>query len=383
MSSYGYHPTVYGGMEDLELYAQFRQERWSELEEASRQQLLQEVVNRAARENGEKGSCLVAFSDLGPGVAGEQGGGVIYLNRDMYVRDQRAVMYKGKLYVRPYPSSNLGALNTALHEDQHAYQAQLLDGTIQSGDPALVREYAANDFTPVALPQPDGSVKLGSTYLLGETELTGRYLYYFQSTERDAHRTAEQKTVAVMEALEAKYGTEESFQEYRLELAANGYETMLAEAQQLFANPAAEREINQSLMNHCYNEQKPVDPRIETVMQAEMEASYAVQNRLELTGKISETAENRVTGPELEETAENRVTGPELEETAENRVTGPELEETAMETGKIGLFDIVIETRSPARTIERPQVTEKAAERMSGKPALAEENGIEDEGGIE
>lgn len=371
MSGYGYHPTVYSGLEDLELYGEFRQERWSKLEEASRQQLLQEVVNRAARENGEKGSCLVTFSDLGPGVAGEQGGGVIYLNREMYVQDQRAVLYKGKLHVRPYPSSNLGALNTALHEDQHAYQAQLLDGTIEPRDPEQVREYAANDFTPIALPQPDGSVKIGSTYLSGETDLTGRYLYYFQSTERDAHLIAEQKTAAVMEALEAKYGTEDSFRDYRFELSVNGYETMLAEAQRLFANPLVEKEINRSLMNHYYNEQKPVDPRIETVMQAEMEASYAVQNPYGLTGKVK-SEEGAVLKPE---------------ELTESRA-GPEIEEPAIETGKIGLFDIVTETRSPAQVIENPQFTadtsgirETTAGAVKERPAA--ENGIEDEGGIE
>ena len=328
--NYGYHPTLYSGMEDMALYAMFRQESWSQLEEGSRQQLLQEAVNRAAAENGEKGSCRVEFADLAPNVAGEQGGGVIYLNREMYVNDQRAVSYGGRLITMTDPASNLEALNTVLHEDQHAYQCQLLDGTIQPKDPAQAQEYAANDFTTVPLPQPDGSVRLGSTYMQGVTPVTGRYLYYFQSTERDAHLVAEQKTLAIIGALEARYGTEPSFQAYRQEVAANGYQAVLAEAQRLFNNPAVEREINQSLMNHYYGASEPVAPQVESVVQAEMAASYAAQNRLELASE-----------------------------------KGAAMEAAPQEAGVVGPFDIVLESREeavrPAEAPAVPEVREEAA----------------------
>lgn len=277
------HPTVYRDLEELELYALFRGESWRGLDEFHRQQLLQETANRAAVENGEPGGCEVAFAGLPAGTAGEQSGGRISLNREMYVFDRRSVAYNGRTYTVPFPESGLHALNTVLHEELHAFQDRVARGEIPCGMPELAREYAANSFSVVPVPQEDGTVKNGLTYLEGCVGRAGFYLYYLQCTERDAYRFSEEKTLSIVESLMERYGDEPSFAAYRQELEANGYQATLAEARRLLGSDRPEEEISRALMNYYYQESAPVDPRIAGLVSREMTASYeALANRSEL-----------------------------------------------------------------------------------------------------
>ena len=54
-----------------------------------------------------------------------------------------------------------------------------------------------NDFTATAV-CTNGSYKLGSQYLTGKTSY---FCYYFQSTERDAYKGAEEKTGSILKAI--------------------------------------------------------------------------------------------------------------------------------------------------------------------------------------
>lgn len=274
-SGYGSHPTIYGPLGDSELYALYRRETWLTLDEQHRQQLLQETVNRAALENGELGSCRVIFEDLEPGVAGRQSGSVIGVSRDMFVRDQRTVTYGDQTIVRPMEASNLEALTTVLHEDQHAYQNQIIRGEVPPPDAALLREYTANDFREISVVGTDGADRSGYTYLQGSTPGEAGYLlYYLQSTERDAHRFSEEKTARIMSELEERWGTEPSFGEYRRDLEVNGFDATMQRAREFFQNENVERDVNQSLMNHYYGTDEPVSPQIESLVSLEMEATY-------------------------------------------------------------------------------------------------------------
>lgn len=58
-SGYGVHPTIYGKYTNEELVSLYRESSWSTMDENSRQQLLQETVNRAAAAKGELGACEV------------------------------------------------------------------------------------------------------------------------------------------------------------------------------------------------------------------------------------------------------------------------------------------------------------------------------------
>ncbi len=272
-AGYGSHPTPYSGLSDTALYARFYGESWAKAGEQERLGLLQEAVNRSAQQHGELGSCRVEFADLGPTTAGQQSGDLIQLNREMYVNDRKSVVYEGQLHTMPLQASGLSALTTAFHEDEHAYQNQMIRGEIP-GDPNQVREYAANNFSVVAVEDQNGAFRPGCTYLQGSTPGVGYYAYYFQSTERDAHLFSEAKTAQIMASLSAQLGDHPDFEAYRQELAANGYQATLAEAQALFQNPNLEHDINQCILNHYYGTNEPVDPQVEALVKAEMTQTY-------------------------------------------------------------------------------------------------------------
>lgn len=276
---YGNHPTVYSSLSNDALYTLYTGENWSGLNETARQQLLQETVNRAAVQNGEIGSCEVRFTSLPGTVLGQQSGNVIELNRSVFVEDKYVHNYNGTLIEEPVPDSNFLALETALHEDLHAWQNQCIDGTIVCSDRGLEEEYRANDFSVSYVQGSDGSGHLGSHYLNGKDPVLGYYIYYFQSSERDAHYFSQRQTGIIGNFLQEKYGVDQSFQEYLSNLASNGYSAVHQKGAELFANPVFDKEINTVLMNQYYGTSRPVDPAIEKAVKEDMIASYYAQIR--------------------------------------------------------------------------------------------------------
>lgn len=273
---YGQHETKLSGLSDHELYSMYRGESWSKLGEDQRQQLLQETANRFSKENGMIGSCEVVFADgMKPNESGYQSGSVIYLNRSHFVEETAVKNYNGKEVTYKLEDANMRAMTTVFHESIHAWQSQVIDGTIPCSSEERAKEYKANDFNISLIEDGKGGVKAGSQYLSGELPGdTGYFLYYLQSTERDAFRLSEARTEYLMNYLTKKYGDEKSFQEYRKELNVNGYQANLNQAKQFFKNENVEKEINQTLMNLYYGTDVPVDPKIEQLVKAEMMLSY-------------------------------------------------------------------------------------------------------------
>ena len=110
-------------------------------------------------------------------------------------------------------------------------------------------------------------------------------MYYFQSTERDAHLYSEQQTWNVMQSLQAKYGDDKSLLTYQKGVLLNGYQTTYREGQLLFGNENFDKEINQVLVNQYYKTDTPVDPAIQAAVQNEMIKSYEVQMRASVENK--------------------------------------------------------------------------------------------------
>lgn len=273
---YGSHPTIYGNLSDGQLYQMYRSEIWKGLNEDNRQQLLQETVNRSALEHGEIGACKVVFShDLDVGTDGQQSGNTILMDYEKFVNDREVRIYNEKEIYHDVIDSNMQALTTAFHEDEHAYQNQVIEGLIPGDAEETIKEYKANDFTPAVIKQ-DNSIHIGSQYLNG---ISNYYLYYLQSTERDAFRNSEDKAVKVMEYLKEQYGEEKSFEVYRAGLQAKGFEAVLKEAQQYFQNENIEKDINQALMNQYYATNEPVDSVTMSAVKREMILSYQHQMR--------------------------------------------------------------------------------------------------------
>ena len=275
MPAYGNNPTSLGHLSNHELFSMYRGESWSAMKENARLELLQETVNRSAAANGEIGSCKVSFSkDLPHYVAGVQSGDEIQLNYDMFVNDTEKVNYNGHVIDRAVTDSNMKALETVLHEDIHAWQNQCTDGTIKCNNEALLREYASNNGDLSVIDKPDGTVAVGQQYMRGEG-YNGYYMYYLQSSERDAHKFSEERTMQIMDYLESQYGTEPSFQAYRQDVAENGYNAVLEQAKIAMNNEFVEEDINTTLMNQYYGTNDPVHSReTEEAVKQEMVLSF-------------------------------------------------------------------------------------------------------------
>lgn len=282
---YGFHPTIYEKLSNDELYSLYRESSWKSLGEGNRQQLLQETVNRSASAKGELGACEVRFSNLDSSTLGVQSGNTIEMNRSVFVNDVYTHNYNGHLIEEPVFDSNMRALETVLHEDIHAWQNQCIDGTIQCSSADLLSEYKSNNFTVSVVSGEDGKVQLGSHYLNGMTEKTGYYMYYFQSTERDAHLYSERQTIQIMNSLQEKYGTEKSFLTYQKGVIINGYQATFQKGQELFGNNNFDKDINQVLVNQYYGTNVPVDLKMETAVQKEMAASYQAQMKASIENK--------------------------------------------------------------------------------------------------
>lgn len=270
--SYGVHSTRYTNLSNEELYSMYRESAYSQLREEEKLDLVQETVNRDAVERGEIGSPEVRFIDLPVNESGNTADGVININRDMAVFGIQSCEYKGRVINHNIEDYNIQTLNTAIHENTHCIQSQIVDGIIDTDDLQMKSEYEANDFTcsPVCL---YGNTQLGCHYLVGESPM-GYYLYYFQPTERDAYLRAEEKTGEILNYITAKYGNEHSFEQYNKSVETTGYQVREQEAIQLFNNPNFKNDLSQVLQNQYFKTDKLVDQRTEAMVKAEMIVSY-------------------------------------------------------------------------------------------------------------
>ena len=277
MSDYGYHPTPYSQESDESFYAHFRESEWSKANEATRLDLLQEAVNRSALAHGEIGTPKVEFADLDPSNDGSQANGIIKVNRDKYAHDIVRQEVDGKTYTMTVKGSNMLALETVLHEDEHAYQDQLKDGTIVPTDLDAAREYEANGFD-LSVVDVNGKTDVGLQYLTGSgKDPRSYYAYYTEPTERDAFKFSEMKTMAIMEKLEATYGTEDSFQAYRDHVAINGFNANIDHAKEVFQDDDVVHNVSATLQNAYFKDEEAIpvtNHDTEAFVHLEMQESF-------------------------------------------------------------------------------------------------------------
>lgn len=293
MGAYGVHPTRYGNLSNDQLYAMFCESTYSKLGESEKLELLQETVNRDALEKGEVGAPEVCFADLPANESGNAANGVINVNQDMAVNGTQSLEYNGQTIQHSISDYNVQSLNTVLHENTHCFQEQIIDGTITIEDAQKIAEYQANSFTSSAVLQ-DGRYQLGSQYLIGETA-NGYYCYYFQSTERDAFLSAEERTAAILRGLTEKYGTEPSFEAYAKSVELTGYHATEREAIERFQNPNFERDLNQTLQNQYFGTNVPVDKNTEVAVKAEMVATYkSLQQQITQANNLSAKGDTKM-----------------------------------------------------------------------------------------
>lgn len=273
MGVYGNYPTQFQNISNQQLFNLYRYENWICLKEAEKLDLYQETVNRHAAALGEQGAPRVQLEDMDPFIAGSHADGIISLNKSVVIDGLQAANIDDLLIQYEGGDANMQAMMTCFHENYHAWQDQCLDGTIPCSNQDLMKQYQANDFDLSVVRDIDGTIKIGSQYISTARD-EDYFLYYLQSTERDAHRKSEMLTMHVMEKLEQTYGTEDSFQAFREEMEMNGYDTTLARAKEFYMNPDIEKDINRTLMNSYYGENFQVDPLTEAAVEKAMIRSY-------------------------------------------------------------------------------------------------------------
>lgn len=294
INNYGQHPTIYNDLNDIELYGMYRNDIFHNLDAFERLELMQETINRSAVEKGEIGSCGAHFAELDPNTRADQFADKIRFDVYKFAGNEPSVDSKGNLREISI-LQNVEALEAALHENEHAWQNQAMAGVIPVNDPYTIYEYRANNF--------DISQLSNGNY--GQHYLGDSILYYLQSTERDAHINSQAKTLEILNMVENAYGKDETFDMYRQVQLFEGYNAQLEEAKNIYNNPAVERDVNQTLINHYYGINIPVDPHIKADVERLMEEGLAqklnnqnqiesnqLNNNIRTTPNISENVNN-------------------------------------------------------------------------------------------
>ena len=342
VTDYGKHPTNLSNLSDTELYAMYRSTSWSKMNNDERLELMQETVNRAAAERGEVGSQKVTFEKYTEIEETSNGPQVV---PDMYTIAQngpKGITVNSNLYEQgkdvtpwgqPDPAAGLHVLESLRHENEHAYQDQVIHDVIPAHDPAAAHQYKANDFTNTLILLDDGSLKTGSHYINAGTasyKSENYYLYYLSSTERDAFRFSQEKTAAIAEmqkndilnevnALMAKDPAHyretaeyrnlaadyKGIQTYLTELEQNGYKSMVESAQNAFQDKNIEQNINHVLTNDFYHEKVDVPENVEKAVNEAMVLSYQIQ-----TGTVAKVEpQNNAEKTTAQNTEEDQKTG--------------------------------------------------------------------------
>ena len=309
MPDFAIHRTRFENYSDTALYGLYRESVFTNLSPSEKLDLMQETVNRDAALQGMKGAPEVVYGDLTSEFGGCYMDGVIYMNYELIVEGEGE-----------YP--NCQALNSVFHENIHAWQDQVADGTIPAVSPELRTQYRANDASTSVVKQ-NGSYKMGNQYLSG---ITSPYLYYFQALERDAKLGAEIKTNSIIQDLIAKFGMEKSFEDYEKNMAEFGYGAMEEKAIAFYQNPDFVRDLNRVLVNQKFGTNLPVDKATEEAVKTEMVATYRelYLNQEKETEKEKETM--KLDGPVTMEEYNASLQETEAQETAETETVQEETE---------------------------------------------------------
>ncbi len=303
MINQGFKQTWFSAFSDERLYSYFTAQNWKNMDKTTKEQLCQEVVNRDAKSMGMTSAPDVSFaSGMDVNVLGTNGKKGITLNEDHFVNGVAFKNVKGELVEVKLPDSNVRALTTLFHENLHAFQDQIVRNEIAPPNKTAEIEYKANDFTVSTVNTGNGSV-LGLHYLSGETPgEAGYYLYYLQSTERDAFRISEMKSAQIREFLAAKYGNESSFDHNRQVMKEKGFDVIHERAKQYFGNENIEKEINTVLVNQRYGTNYYVSREIDVLVKNEMQLSYL--NAVSRQNSISATMQTNDSSAQQHDTGQ-------------------------------------------------------------------------------
>ncbi len=267
----------YDQMTDDQFYALFRDSSYKDLNDAARQEILQEAANRSAKMDGEDHAATVVLTDLhDPRIAGLQSGETIYLNSAYYGEKAAA------------KASPMEALETVLHEERHHYQEMAVQG-LAPASPEQLKAFQANMGTEVQL--SDG--RKGYTYATG-APTSGQLsdgIYRAQPIESDAYRTSEERTKAIANRQTElmnneknpivwllNSGDKNAMSKYVQNVDKAGYDQQIQNAGRIFGVNNLEAEVKTAFTNIFYNESRRVNPVVSFMVEMEQAASYTQNN---------------------------------------------------------------------------------------------------------
>lgn len=303
---YGSHPTRYASLSDDEFYANFRDSVWRAMDNGERQEVLQEAVNRGAALNGEIGSCTVSFrDDLGKGIAACQYDSQIDISMQYHGKQQDESVESGWC-----------ALESALHEDRHAWQNQIADGVISNATAEETEKIRANGILAVDVTLPDGSTKPGLTYVSNTRNTLEESIYRAQYTEADAFRTSESRVCEIC-SRQMKLMERESWENptdtllsdwrgastYCENLKQRCHESVMEAYEKYWHVDHLEDEVNTALSNLYAQKNDPVHPFVDEVVREASVHEYEVLSA-QAYGAQSVSQSQKYGAQDREQTAE-------------------------------------------------------------------------------
>ena len=172
--------TIFSTYSDAQLYELFSAENWhsDQMTDEQRQQALQELSDRTADANGTSRPDVELSQETDPYGAFNNSKSVISLNEDFINKGVYEDVESGKSI--PIKASNLHAMATVFHENEHAHQWEFIQAEDKEGE-ELRR-------------QLDMRANLHN-YIQPETDLD---LYRIQISEREANEAGDRKTMEAM-----------------------------------------------------------------------------------------------------------------------------------------------------------------------------------------
>lgn len=231
-------PTRFSNYSDVALYSMFRSDEWNRADGpyktpqqrmADRQEALQELGNRAARDYGSKPVPVNVQNISGYGSYSPASKNIT-VSRSLV--ESSAVMDRnGGYHYRP--DSNFRSMSNVYHESWHAAQDQARqDPNLYIGDEQTRRDVIANL----------------SNYIKS-TPATAD-LYRIQITEKQANEYAETKTMAAIRATEPYYGKDDTLSYFSGSLTRT-YDESLAAARINYNDPNIDKTL-QTAINDCH-----------------------------------------------------------------------------------------------------------------------------------
>lgn len=210
-----FYPTRYSGLTNLEIDELYRSDIWSALSGEERLDALQELENRTAGELGNQ-PCEVRIEEMNGASYGYYCGGQIAVNKSL-VNDGvlRFEDIDGTVIEYAPHDVNAQMMDTIHHENYHAYQDEVTNGSFEHVDTEERALWQANAEAYIS-PSDNG------------------ILYRLQSQERSAFERGESQTKAAFEKMEEKYGEDAGYQEYLVSINKNNYEQTLLTARNIY-----------------------------------------------------------------------------------------------------------------------------------------------------